>query len=328
RYYVVKPVSQLAVDSLFETELDADEDGAVHRDEEGNEITRLVPQFPMSWMKKHFENPTEFYLTKEEAMSEEDLICFERLRSYVHSFKPTRYVTKAGGPALDSSGRPRVEQRFVNTKALLEYNMADFAEELLKIAADQKGPERGKKKVKSRDSVVLEQSGPGGSSSPGGVSSSQAGVQSGSSVVRQPPPKRPIEDPVIDVDALERPYPLPRCFSSRDFMEKRPPMVADVEKAVILDMGPAARQEELARDAAVMIRLLETALILNDEQGNSTREVEKLKARNEKLEAKALKWDSELIDLRGKQENFVAQVKELRETREALDKAKKGLGES
>ncbi|MCI76678.1 hypothetical protein A2U01_0097948, partial [Trifolium medium] len=77
-------------------------------------------------------------------------------------------------------------------------------------------------------------------------------------------------------------------------------------------------QEELGRDAAAMIRLLETTLVLNDEQGSSTREVEKLKARNEKLEAKALKWESELIDLRGKQENFAAQVKELRETRDAL----------
>ncbi|MCI16218.1 hypothetical protein A2U01_0037360, partial [Trifolium medium] len=28
RYYVVKSVSQLAVDSLFETELDVEEDGA------------------------------------------------------------------------------------------------------------------------------------------------------------------------------------------------------------------------------------------------------------------------------------------------------------
>ncbi|MCI08263.1 hypothetical protein A2U01_0029339, partial [Trifolium medium] len=28
RYYVVKPVSQLAVDSLFEPELDVEEDGA------------------------------------------------------------------------------------------------------------------------------------------------------------------------------------------------------------------------------------------------------------------------------------------------------------
>ncbi|MCI67115.1 hypothetical protein A2U01_0088373, partial [Trifolium medium] len=46
-------------------------------------------------------------------------------------------------------------------------NMADFADELLKIAAEHKGPKRGKK-VKSRASVVLEQSGSGGSSSPGG----------------------------------------------------------------------------------------------------------------------------------------------------------------
>ncbi|MCI73687.1 hypothetical protein A2U01_0094951, partial [Trifolium medium] len=78
------------------------------------------------------------------------------------------------------------------------------------------------------------------------------GVQSGSPVVRQPPPKWQREDPVIDVDALERPYPLHRCFSSRDFMEKRPPMVADMEKAVILDMGSATRQEELARDDATL----------------------------------------------------------------------------
>ncbi|MCI73748.1 hypothetical protein A2U01_0095012, partial [Trifolium medium] len=40
RYYVVKPLSQLAVDSLFETELDTEEDGDVRRDEEGNEMTR------------------------------------------------------------------------------------------------------------------------------------------------------------------------------------------------------------------------------------------------------------------------------------------------
>ncbi|MCI61353.1 hypothetical protein A2U01_0082610, partial [Trifolium medium] len=45
-------------------------------------------------------------------------------------------------------------------------------------------------------------------------------------------------------------------------------------------------------------------------------------------EAKALKLESELIDLRGKQENFTAQVKELRETRDALDKVKKDLGNS
>ncbi|MCI55880.1 hypothetical protein A2U01_0077131, partial [Trifolium medium] len=78
--------------------------------------------------------------------------------------------------------------------------MADFAEELLRIAADQKGPKRGKKKVKSRASVVLEQSGPGGSLSPWGVSLSQGGMPTGSPVVREPPAKRQREEPVIDID--------------------------------------------------------------------------------------------------------------------------------
>ncbi|MCI68824.1 hypothetical protein A2U01_0090085, partial [Trifolium medium] len=62
---------------------------------------------------------------------------------------------------------------------------------------------------------------------------------------------------------------------------------------------------------------MEMALVLNDEQGRSTRDMEKLRTRNEKLEAKVLKLDNELINLWGKQENFAAQVKELRETRDA-----------
>ncbi|MCI76695.1 hypothetical protein A2U01_0097965, partial [Trifolium medium] len=57
-------------------------------------------------------------------------------------------------------------------------NMADFADELLKIAADQKVSKKGKKKVKSRTGAILEQLGPVSSSSPGGmqVSSSLGGV--------------------------------------------------------------------------------------------------------------------------------------------------------
>ncbi|MCI47377.1 hypothetical protein A2U01_0068618, partial [Trifolium medium] len=94
--------------------------------------------------------------------------------------------------------------------------------------------------MKSRTSVVLKQSGPAGSSSPGGVSSSQAGVQSGSpAVVKHPPTKRQREELPIDVDAMEKPFPLPRCIGSRDFLEKNPLMVAAVEKSLILDMGPA-----------------------------------------------------------------------------------------
>ncbi|MCI81530.1 hypothetical protein A2U01_0102804, partial [Trifolium medium] len=63
-------------------------------------------------------------------------------------------------------------------------------------------------------------------------------------------------------------------------------------------MGPAARQQELTQDLSAMMRVMETVLVLNDEQGMT---------RNEKLEARALKLNGELTDLRGKQENFAAQ---------------------
>ncbi|MCI23392.1 hypothetical protein A2U01_0044571 [Trifolium medium] len=102
-------------------------------------------------------------------------------------------------------------------------------------------------------------------------------------------------------------------------------MVADVERAVILDMGPTARRQDLARDAAAVMRLLETALVLNDEHGSSTRDLEKLKAQNGRLKAEVLRLENELIGHRGKQEVYVAQAQELREMKAALGKAGKDL---
>ncbi|MCI40272.1 hypothetical protein A2U01_0061505, partial [Trifolium medium] len=84
--------------------------------------------------------------------------------------------------------------------------------------------------------------------------------------------------------------------------------------------GPATRQDQLIQDTAAVMRLLETALVLNDEKGNSTRELEKLKVWNEKLEAEVLMLEGEAIDLRGKQENYIAQLLEIREMKAALDK--------
>ncbi|MCI90332.1 hypothetical protein A2U01_0111624, partial [Trifolium medium] len=40
RFYIVRPLTQLAVDNLFVSELDTEQDGTVRRDEEGNEMTR------------------------------------------------------------------------------------------------------------------------------------------------------------------------------------------------------------------------------------------------------------------------------------------------
>ncbi|MCI57004.1 hypothetical protein A2U01_0078255, partial [Trifolium medium] len=92
-------------------------------------------------------------------------------------------------------------------------------DELIKIVADQNVTKKGKIKVKSRTGAVLGQFVAGGSSSPGGVSSSQVGVQSGSPVVVKPPPtKRQRKELPIDVDTMEKPFPLPRCFGSRDFL--------------------------------------------------------------------------------------------------------------
>ncbi|MCI68976.1 hypothetical protein A2U01_0090237, partial [Trifolium medium] len=74
---------------------------------------------------------------------------------------------------------------------------------------------------------------------------------------------------------------LPTRFGARGFFEKNLPAVADAESSIIMNMGPAARETQLVRDTAAVIRLLETALVLNDEKGCSAAKLEKLKARNE-----------------------------------------------
>ncbi|MCI09752.1 hypothetical protein A2U01_0030841, partial [Trifolium medium] len=90
RFYIVRPLTQVAVDNLFESELDTEQDGTVRRDEEGNEMMRLVSSFPLCWSNKHFTRTTEYYRTKDDTMSPEDLAGFERLKAYVKSFKPAR----------------------------------------------------------------------------------------------------------------------------------------------------------------------------------------------------------------------------------------------
>ncbi|PNX68987.1 hypothetical protein L195_g064233, partial [Trifolium pratense] len=71
-----------------------------------------------------------------------------------------------------------------------------------------------------------------------------------------------------------------------------------------------ARQNQLNEDIAAVIRLAETALVLNE--GGPTREVEKLAARNAKLEGHIVKLEGELIDLRGKQENYGQLLEDVR----------------
>ncbi|MCI84016.1 hypothetical protein A2U01_0105292, partial [Trifolium medium] len=67
------------------------------------EMTRSVSRFPLCWSRKHFEKSTDYYLTKEETMSEEDLVDLESLKAVVKSFKPARWESKAGVPVLDGN---------------------------------------------------------------------------------------------------------------------------------------------------------------------------------------------------------------------------------
>ncbi|MCI81504.1 hypothetical protein A2U01_0102778, partial [Trifolium medium] len=48
-------------------------------------MTRLVSRFPLCWTREHFDQPTEYYLTREENMSPEELVSLEKLQAYVNS---------------------------------------------------------------------------------------------------------------------------------------------------------------------------------------------------------------------------------------------------
>jgi cell division protein FtsB len=69
----------------------------------------------------------------------------------------------------------------------------------------------------------------------------------------------------------------------------------------------------MLEDATGLLRLLEN-------RENRANDLEKLKAANTKLEAENMALENEVVDLRGKKENFVAQAKENRELKEELAK--------
>ncbi|MCI33713.1 hypothetical protein A2U01_0054930, partial [Trifolium medium] len=73
--------------------------------------------------------------------------------------------------------------------------------------------------------------------------------------------------------------------------------------------------------------MLKMALVLNDERGSAAMDLAKLRARNEKLEGKLLKAEIELANHQEKYKVFVEQTTELRETRMALEKARRELQE-
>ncbi|MCH85023.1 hypothetical protein A2U01_0005864, partial [Trifolium medium] len=136
RFYIVRSATQFAMDSLFETELDINPDGTVRLDDQGVEMTRSVSRFHLCWSKKHFEKSTDYYHTKEETMSPEDLDGLESLKAYVESFQSGRWETKSGVPMLDEHMNEQYGKKFINTKELLDYKNAAEAKLCLGIDLD------------------------------------------------------------------------------------------------------------------------------------------------------------------------------------------------
>ncbi|CAJ2661720.1 unnamed protein product [Trifolium pratense] len=133
RYYVVKPVTEFALNSLYMDKPVLLEEGSPQLDAEGEPVTE--------WALR-----------------------FEKLKACVDGFKPCKVMTSLGEVALDKYGKPRIEPRFVNTKLLLSCKtvtaestllgrMADLASELMRIAAEHKGDKSKKKARKSKPGV-------------------------------------------------------------------------------------------------------------------------------------------------------------------------------
>jgi predicted RNase H-like nuclease (RuvC/YqgF family) len=85
-------------------------------------------------------------------------------------------------------------------------------------------------------------------------------------------------------------------------------------------MSAAETQAQLARDAAGMMRLWETTLVLIVEKGNAGKDLDKARDQIGRLEAQLAKAEGDLLDYKGKYEVFVEQSRELRETKEAMAK--------
>ncbi|PNX68592.1 hypothetical protein L195_g056255, partial [Trifolium pratense] len=185
--------------------------------------------------------------------------------------------------------------------------------------------EKSKKKArKSRpgaSNVLLS-----GQAASGSVSQSSPGASSAGTGLGRVKGQR--EEPmktIVDLSEGDGGYVLPACLSNKNFFDNNPPQVPVSERDYVLGVSAAARQNQLTQDIAAVIRLAETALVLNE--GGPVHEAEKLAARNTKLEGCIVQMEGELIDLRGKQENYGNLLEDIRVTRDELEVTKKELEE-
>ena len=73
KWYVLQPVTQTALDSMYEEETTVvDENGEPLMDAEGLPVVGRVSKFPLHWFSRHYEHGTRHYHTPAGGMSVED----------------------------------------------------------------------------------------------------------------------------------------------------------------------------------------------------------------------------------------------------------------
>jgi hypothetical protein len=131
RYYAVRAESGAARESLYRD---------VTVTVGGEQVVRREPKFPLAWTFAHYEHSTDFYLTKDRGMSEQDWASLKILNDYVSSFKlgPCVYKEVIDGervtlPVLDKAGKQEYDVRIINTRAVLSAKSAAARKILLGI---------------------------------------------------------------------------------------------------------------------------------------------------------------------------------------------------
>jgi hypothetical protein len=133
-------------------------------------------------------------------------------------------------------------------------------------------------------------------------------------------------DDVIDVDA-DVGFVLPQCHENANFLVDYPLMVSEGEKKIIRGVPAGKRGEDLARDAAGLIKILEKASTLHEDAINPSPEVQELRGEKAMLETKVLGLQNRVQDLLGKHENFVQVSVELNEKNSELTRLYTEMGE-
>ncbi|CAJ2665933.1 unnamed protein product [Trifolium pratense] len=287
RYYIVRPESPSARESLLELEEDIDEQGVARKDANGQVILRAVPKFPLSWSYTHFHKEPKEYTTGDADLSPEDKAAFESLKAFVAD------------------------------------KMETIAERMLKAKQNEKASKSGqsKKKTVARASQEVRP----GTPSVQVIGTSVGGSDTPTSSVRPPPAKRFREEEANEtptgMGACSK-FPVPRCYTVEKFFEKYPPEVFDAERSAILDQEPEVRKQQHARDMAAMVRMISSSLVLGDERESLLEQLNNAQTRHERAKSRINQLKIDVDDLKEKQKRWGDKVEEHRKRREELDAAR------